>query len=199
MDSNEAVEDAVDIVLHHDFAQPEADHDEIAVSGCQSAHAQLWCTSGNFHPDLIRSAQQQGAHDYLSKTLNARELVAAVEAVHDGYQRCSVAGPQRRGARLARPRRRAQRSRIGDPGLVTQGNSNAEVAALTYLSPNTVKSYIRTIYRKIGVDSRTQAVLWVSSMVSRPTITASNIGEEVLKAPSQDPSQVNDGTRQTAQ
>ena len=38
--------------------------------------------------------------------------------------------------------------------------ANAEVAALTYLSPNTVKSYIRTIYRKIGVGSRTQAVLW---------------------------------------
>ena len=33
--------------------------------------------------------------------------------------------------------------------LITQGKSNAEVAALTYLSPNTVKSYIRTIYRKI--------------------------------------------------
>ena len=28
--------------------------------------------------------------------------------------------------------------------LITQGRSNAEVAALTYLSPNTVKSYIRT-------------------------------------------------------
>jgi DNA-binding CsgD family transcriptional regulator len=34
------------------------------------------------------------------------------------------------------------------------------VATLTYLSPNTVKSYIRTIYRKIDVGSRTQAVLW---------------------------------------
>ncbi len=44
--------------------------------------------------------------------------------------------------------------------LITQGKSNAEVAALTYLSPNTVKSYIRAIYRKINVDSRTQAVLW---------------------------------------
>ncbi|MDT7722632.1 MAG: hypothetical protein QOE94_3643, partial [Mycobacterium sp.] len=30
----------------------------------------------------------------------------------------------------------------------------------TYLSPNTVKSYIRAIYRKLGVGSRTQAVLW---------------------------------------
>jgi DNA-binding CsgD family transcriptional regulator len=44
--------------------------------------------------------------------------------------------------------------------LITQGKSNADVATLTYLSPNTVKSYIRTIYRKIDVGSRTQAVLW---------------------------------------
>lgn len=44
--------------------------------------------------------------------------------------------------------------------LITQGKSNAEVAALTFLSPNTVKSYIRSIYRKIGAGSRTQAVLW---------------------------------------
>jgi len=44
--------------------------------------------------------------------------------------------------------------------LITQGKSNADVARLTYLSPNTVKSYIRTVYRKIGAASRTQAVLW---------------------------------------
>jgi DNA-binding CsgD family transcriptional regulator len=31
---------------------------------------------------------------------------------------------------------------------------------MTFLRPNTVKSYIRNIYRKIGVSSRTQAVLW---------------------------------------
>ena len=44
--------------------------------------------------------------------------------------------------------------------LITQGKSNADVARLTYLSPNTVKSYIRNVYRKLGVASRTQAVLW---------------------------------------
>jgi DNA-binding CsgD family transcriptional regulator len=44
--------------------------------------------------------------------------------------------------------------------LITQGRGNAEIAAMTYLSPNTIKSYIRSVYRKIGVSSRTQAVLW---------------------------------------
>ena len=44
--------------------------------------------------------------------------------------------------------------------LITQGKSNAEIAAITYLSPNSVKTYIRSAYAKIGVTSRTQAVLW---------------------------------------
>ena len=34
------------------------------------------------------------------------------------------------------------------------------LAAQRNLSPNTIKTYIRSIYRKIDVDSRTQAVLW---------------------------------------
>ena len=33
----------------------------------------------NFHPDLIANAQRQGAHGYLSKTLPASDLVAALE------------------------------------------------------------------------------------------------------------------------
>ena len=44
--------------------------------------------------------------------------------------------------------------------LITQGKSNAEIAELMFLSMNTIKSYIRSSYRKIGLASRTQAVLW---------------------------------------
>ena len=60
--------------------------------------------------------------------------------------------------------------------LITQGKSNAEVAALTFLSPNTVKSYIRTIYRKINAGSRTQAVLWGVKHGFSPITTASTTG-----------------------
>ena len=34
------------------------------------------------------------------------------------------------------------------------------IADLTYLSINSVKSYIRSAYRKIGVERRSQAVRW---------------------------------------
>jgi len=146
IDTNKPLDDAVDIVL---VENPRA----------RRVVVYTW----NFHPDLVRTAREQGAHGYLSKTLPARELVAALEAVHAGE--IVVSDP---------PPRARSTSGLNWPGrgegltdreseilaLITQGKSNAEVAKLTFLSPNTVKSYIRTIYRKIDVGSRTQAVLW---------------------------------------
>jgi DNA-binding NarL/FixJ family response regulator len=47
--------------------------------------------------------------------------------------------------------------------LVSQGLSNQEIAETLYVSINTVKTYIRTAYAKIGVATRSQAVAWALS------------------------------------
>jgi DNA-binding NarL/FixJ family response regulator len=112
---------------------------------------------------LVQRARELGAHGYLSKTLTARDLVAALEAVHAGEIVVSdPPGRARSAIGLDWPGRSEgltdRESEI--LALITQGMNNADVAALTFLSPNTIKSYIRTIYRKIDVASRTQAVLW---------------------------------------
>ena len=150
-------------MLYDSFAQPESDHDEISVLVDNPRARRVVVYTWNFHPDLIDSARRQGVHGYLSKTLPARDLVAALEAVHAGEIVVSDPPPRARSASgLDWPGRSEgltdRESEI--LALITQGKSNAEVAALTFLSPNTVKSYIRTIYRKIDVASRTQAVLW---------------------------------------
>ena len=44
--------------------------------------------------------------------------------------------------------------------LITRGLSNQEIAERAHVSMNSIKSYIRSAYRKIGVERRTQAVLW---------------------------------------
>ncbi len=44
--------------------------------------------------------------------------------------------------------------------LICRGLSNDEIARLLFLSINSVKSHIRTLYRKIEVERRPQAVLW---------------------------------------
>ncbi len=163
LDTNMGLSDSVDVVLYDSFAQPEADHDEIRVLVDNPRAKRVVVYTWNFHPDLVEIAREAGVDGYLSKALPARELVDALERVHAG-ERVFTETPGR--ARTA--------SGLNWPGrtegltdreaeilaLITQGKSNAEVAALTYLSPNTVKSYIRTVYRKIGAGSRTQAVLW---------------------------------------
>jgi len=163
MDTNEAVDDVVDIVLYDAFAQPESDQDEIKVLIDNPRARRVVVYTWNFHAELLEAARRLGVRGYLSKTLPARDLVAALEAVHAGE--VVISEP---------PGRARSISGLDWPGrgegltdreseilaLITQGKSNAEVAALTFLSPNTVKSYIRTIYRKIDVSSRTQAVLW---------------------------------------
>ena len=44
--------------------------------------------------------------------------------------------------------------------LITQGLSNKEIADRAGVSINSVKSYIRTAYRRIGVTTRPTAILW---------------------------------------
>jgi DNA-binding NarL/FixJ family response regulator len=163
LDTGRPVRDEVDVVLYDSFAQPESDSEEITVLVANPHARRVVVYTWNFHDDLVRSALDQGVSGYLSKALPARDLVAALEAVNAGE--VVVSDP---------PRRKRSASGLDWPGrgegltdreaeilaLITQGKSNAEVAAHTYLSPNTVKSYIRTIYRKIDVGSRTQAVLW---------------------------------------
>ena len=163
IDANKAVNDEVDIVLYDSFAQPESDHHEIAVLVGNPRARRVVVYTWNFHPDLVEQARRQGVHGYLSKSLPAAELVDALEAIHAGEVVVSDPPQQSRPASQSDwpGRDKGLSDRESEVlALITQGKSNAEVASLTYLSINTVKSYIRSAYRKIDVPSRTQAVLW---------------------------------------
>ena len=163
LDTNQALSDTVDIVLYDSFAQPESDHEEISVLIRSPRARRVAVYTWNFDPDLVESARRQGVKGYLSKALPARDLVAALEAIHAGD--IVISDPPSRPRSIGGLNWPGRSEGLTDReseilALITQGKSNAEVARLTYLSPNTVKSYIRTIYRKINVASRTQAVLW---------------------------------------
>ena len=160
--AKEACKD-VDIVLYDTYAQAESDHDQISVLIRNPRARHVVVYTWNFHPDLINGARERGVHGYLSKALPARDFVAALEAINAGE--IVFNEPPARARAVTGLNWPGRTEGLTDReseilALITQGKSNAEVAALTFLSPNTVKSYIRTIYRKIGVASRTQAVLW---------------------------------------
>ncbi|GAA4111331.1 response regulator transcription factor [Nocardioides fonticola] len=103
---------------------------------------------------------------HLSKALPAEELVGALESIHAGDDVLTVRTPVDRG-----PLKAVSAAGSGTDfdltpreaeilSLVTQGLTNAEIGGRLYLSINSVKTYIRTAYRKIDVSRRAQAVAW---------------------------------------
>ncbi|MET0692941.1 MAG: DNA-binding response regulator, partial [Propionibacteriaceae bacterium] len=98
IDTNQELSDEVDIVLYDSFAQPETDHHEIKVLVENPRARRVVVYTWNFHPDLVDQAKQQGVHGYLSKAMPARDLVAALEAIHAGEVVVSEPPPRARPA-----------------------------------------------------------------------------------------------------
>lgn len=101
----------------------------------------------------VRRAVSAGARGFVSKTASAEDLVAVVERVHGGERVETPLAPVRGGDSLST--REAEVL-----SLICRGRSNLEIAAELYVSVNSVKTYIRQIYQKIGVTRRSQAVAW---------------------------------------
>lgn len=114
-------------------------------------------------PGLTARALDLGAVASVSVGLEAPDLVAAIEAFAAGHLQD---GSQADLDNQADRRRQLGRDVDLTPreqevlGLIVRGLSNDELAAELYLSINTVKTLIRSIYRKIDVTSRAQAVAW---------------------------------------
>ena len=163
LDTNQPVTDDVDVVLYDSFAQPEADHADIDVLVANPRARRVVVYTWNFHPALVESALAKGASGYLSKTLPARELVTSIESIAGGEVIVSDAPARTRPpVGLDWPgRSEGLTDREAEVlALITQGKTNVEIAAVMYLSINTVKSYIRSAYRRIGVTTRSHAILW---------------------------------------
>jgi len=45
-------------------------------------------------------------------------------------------------------------------GLICEGRSDAEMSRMLNLSPNTVRNHVASLFRKIGVNRRSAAIIW---------------------------------------
>ena len=152
----------VDIVLYDTFGQVQGDGIDLE-DFVRDSGARVVVFSWNLQPDLVDRALSRGASGYLSKALDGREIVEALERVHRGEVVVRVGDRESSvGAEGDWPGRTVGLSpREAEVlALITQGRSNLEIAERAYLSVNTVKTYIRAAYRKIGVTTRPQAVRW---------------------------------------
>jgi len=129
----------------------------------RGSNAKVVIFSWNLQPGLVDAAIARGARGYLSKALSAEDLVKGIEAVAQGeiVRELRPLDDQLldRGAWPGRTHGLTQRE-AEVLALITQGLTNQEIADRAYISINSVKTYIRTAYRKIGVTRRSQAVSW---------------------------------------
>ncbi len=150
----------VDLTLHDMLASvyeiPLASVPAIAHDGLLVA----W--TWNARPELVEMALANGVSGVLSKTLPASRLLAALESIHRGRRVVDLGdvtpiAPVTPVAPVVQPLTRREAEVIA---MITQGHSNQQIAAEAAISINSLKSYIRSAYRKMGVTSRSQAVLW---------------------------------------
>ena len=150
----------VDIALIDSFAQTRDVNEVLAEANATRYVFYSW----TLQPELIETWARFGVVGFLDKRLTAEELADALERIHRGEGGVVSADyPPSADFDLGDwpGRNRGLSAREAEViALITQGLGNDEIANRTFTSINTVKTYVRTAYRKIGVDSRTRAVLW---------------------------------------
>jgi DNA-binding NarL/FixJ family response regulator len=126
-------------------------------------------TSGGAASDLLHLARSVPVLGFGGERLDSPEDSAQVFGVRLVVP-SRVSGPElvsalEEATATASDRRRSHDRTLGEGELavlrlVGAGLSNQEIADELVLSINTVKSYLRGAYRKIGVQRRAEAVLW---------------------------------------
>jgi NarL family two-component system response regulator LiaR len=150
---------SVDVILYDTFGRlPRHDEKLRDIVGANSAKVVVY--SWDTYP--TEDARANGAAGYIHKGLGGAELVEAIIAIHEGRSWESADPGSDNGATETWPGREhgltARESEMLT--FVARGYRNQEIAERAYLSINTVKTYMRSAYRKIGVERRSQAVGW---------------------------------------
>lgn len=162
IDSQLPVSQEVDIVLYDTFGTARGDGGPIEEVLRTGLVGKVVVYGWEQDPELIEATMTGGASGFVSKSLPAADLVAALETAHEQPRSIFTAT----GEPVAEPGDWPGRAEGLTPreaevvALITQGLPNAQIARQMFLSPNSVKSFIRTAYRKMNVMSRSQAVLW---------------------------------------
>jgi NarL family two-component system response regulator LiaR len=117
--------------------------------------------TGMLNPTAITQAMQAGANGYLYKDTRASEIRAAIEDAVEGRVHLSprvteLLVNQMRPTGRQEPLTEREREVLQ---LLARGASNKEIMQALQIAESTVKAHVRSILSKLGVQSRTQAIL----------------------------------------
>jgi DNA-binding NarL/FixJ family response regulator len=151
-----------------DIRMPEMDGVE-TVKQIKQTHPEikvLMLTTFN-DEEYVMEALANGANGYVLKDIEIEELVEAIDDAVNGKMilPSSVAVKLAQGLHKIVPQKPSPvLAELSDrekeiATMLTQGFSNKQIAMALFISEGTVRNYISTIYSKIGVNDRTNAVL----------------------------------------
>lgn len=115
---------------------------------------------------LVRDAINYGAAGFVPKTSDNRAIAAALHDVLQGnislpedYRHCEADPSARASEHLAQRLASLTRQQFAVLKLLRVGKLNKQIAHELGLSETTVKAHVSEVLRKLGVASRTQAVI----------------------------------------
>jgi DNA-binding NarL/FixJ family response regulator len=146
-----------DIVLY-DLAGREATEDS-ELRRLIASETAVVALLAEFRADVSERVLAMGVADVVSMEVTAEALLGRVEQAAAG-RRIAPAAVRRHSRDVARLATGLTEREVAVLELIAAGLSNHQIAAELYVSINTVKTYVRTAYRRIGVTSRSQAVIW---------------------------------------
>jgi DNA-binding NarL/FixJ family response regulator len=113
-------------------------------------------------PAVVRRAYEFGASAYIDKSASLEQIAGTVQAVLDG----EIFAPPESGPVDSFAQRASQLTpqqwRV--LALMVQGDQNKQIAHKLSVGEATVKAHVTVILRKLGVRSRTQAVIEARSL-----------------------------------
>jgi DNA-binding NarL/FixJ family response regulator len=158
----EPIPKPVDVVLFDVFAHVDLGFNDLSAFIGDPHVGRVAVFTWQLDDITVKRGFDQGVSGYLAKDLSAAELVEGIERIAAGAR--IVVGHPTTG--------RPGHSERDWPGraaglsereseiiiLIAEGHTNAEIANSLYLSPNSIKTHIRSAYRKLAVSRRAQAV-----------------------------------------
>jgi two-component system, NarL family, response regulator LiaR len=163
----EPIENPVDVALYDTYGRSGLSSSALRTLVAMDNVDSVAVFSLDLTPDFIAEGRLAGAQGFISKALDAEHIVDAIVRVASGEQVVAMPTPPEPEPTVD----------IAWPGqsdglteresevivLVAEGLSNREIGAALYLGYETVKSYLRDVYAKIGVRNRVEAANWVRS------------------------------------
>jgi len=159
-----------DIVLL-DSTMPEMDGIEaLPAIREKSLKTKALMLAANKDEAVIFKALKGGAKGYLSKDVSISDLIKAIKAVHIGelwverklmarfFEGEAISDSKGEG-RAGRPKKVLTPREKEVLCILTTGCTNKEIAQALFISDKTVKSHLNSIFKKLNVTRRLQAIL----------------------------------------